>query len=179
MVEKTKTLAERVVARQKFLEDVVVFSNGIVSVHGKQLSYYQGSSHTNVERELKNFAGFSFYTHGSYTMYGGDEVKVWYHPETEQTPIEPVLHVEYWNIKECKLYVFDQTLNWQEALGKLVSASKAEVEKIEQERREANERKKRAEQEGRDLAEAERNLKKEADRLHLQTEEDAKRLKVA
>lgn len=108
----TEALAAQVVARQKFVEEVLKFITGIVAKRGKVLYHEVHDCHTETKAELKNFAGFSFYTYGSYTMFGGETAKFWYHPGSASTGAEPVLQVEWWDIEKCTVKRFDPLLAW-------------------------------------------------------------------
>lgn len=111
------TLAVKVAARQKFIEEVLQFVGAVVFNHGTQLKYEVHNWHTYSENELKNFSGFSFYNEGSYSMHGGEMTKVWYHPGVaEPKPEHLVLHVTWHELAKCEVKKFDESLGWQRAI---------------------------------------------------------------
>jgi hypothetical protein len=156
-----KKLVSKVVQRQKLVEAIIDFVQFITEKKGKVLSRSVHSGHTQTERELKNFFGFSFYTYGHYTMFGGEEVKVWYHPKDKKLPPELVFEVEWWEILKCNVKHFDPSPEWLAALKKLMEDRSRVVAKAE-----------KAEQ--RKAAEEEKNRKDQAAMKTVQ--EDAKRL---
>ena len=95
LTPELETLAKQVAERQKFIEDIVRCVSSLVVRCGRVLCRETHSWHTTTEIELKNFAGFSFYTYGSYTRFGGETVKVWYHPDSKEIPAKPVFEVKF------------------------------------------------------------------------------------
>lgn len=167
IVSTPRALAAQVVARQKFLEEVLSFVTAIVSKRGKVLYHKLHNNHTETKAELKNFASFSFYTHGSYTMYGGEMAKIWYHPNSAEASGEPVLEVEWWNIKECKVKRFDPAAKWQRAVRAIMKNEERIAKIVETKRKTAEEKQKLIDERDRELRQAEVNLRAEAERLGL------------
>lgn|SRR3989338_3805548 len=162
-----EVLARQVAERQKFIEEIVEYVSSLLARRGVTLSWMEFACHTTAAIELKNFAGFSFHTYGTYTMFGGETVKVWYHPNAEETPREPVFEVEFWDIAQCTVKHFNPSTEWQKAFKRLIAYSAAIEARFEQEQKTKQERKKRAAQERQRMYEAERRLQKDAARLKL------------
>ena len=162
-----ETLAKQVAERQKFIEEIVSYVSSLAARRGRVLRKEVHSCHTTTEIELKNFAGFSFYTYGSYTMFGGETVKVWHHPNSKEIPAEPVFEVEFWDIAKCTVQHFNLSTDWQEAIRKLM-ANTGEIEAhIDQEQKKQEEEEGRAADARRILYQEEQRLQKEAVRLKL------------
>jgi hypothetical protein len=136
-------LVSKVIARQDFLEQVVRVSSRLLHEHGTVLRHEVHRYHTYSERELKNFLGFSFYSKGVYSMYGGDRLKLWYHAPSETRSREPTLDLEWWDIKECTVIAFDESHLWQKIMvglianeQKVIEAELAQVEAAKKQERE-------------------------------------------
>lgn len=114
---KQDAFAVQIAARQKFIEEVLKFMGQVVFKHGTQLKQQVHDWHTYSENELKNFSGFSFYTEGAYSMYGGQMAKVWYHPGVAEPTYEHlVLEVRWQEVAKCEVKKFDESLDWQRAI---------------------------------------------------------------
>jgi len=115
---------EKVISKKnKWLNKIIDFLQEVVREHGKKVDYRQGSSHTYIKYELHNVRGFSFMTEGSFTMYGGDGVKIWYQ-SSPQVPKQEVLHLEWWNPKEIYVRVSIDEKKWVGAFKKLMKDKK-------------------------------------------------------
>ncbi len=161
-------LAQQIVARQKFIEEVLGFVRLIVSERGHVLRREVHHWQTVTEIELKDFAGFSFYTYGLYSQFGGEmaKAKVWYRAtESESHDSEPVLEVEWWDIKQCNVKRFDPSMGWQRSIRRLIK-NKDKVLAAERKREKLAERKR---------GELARNAV-ELERAERRTQEEAKRL---
>lgn len=163
----SKTLATQVVARQKFLEETLRFATSVVSRRGKVLFREVHKWHTETKEELRNFASFSFYSYGSHTMFGGETVKIWYHPGSEKLPPEPFLEVEWWDIKECRVKRFDQSPGWQRAIKVVMKNEKRIAKAFETKQKNAEERARRVVERDKALHQEEVHLASEAKRLGL------------
>ncbi len=118
----SKILIQRVSAREKFLKKVMNFVEKLVQEKGKVMRRSQGSSNTHVVMELLNFGDFSFKTDWGQTMFGGNDVEVWYHPSSsfkDRKRFDPVFSVYYqcarFETDDCKVNTFDENLTWQSA----------------------------------------------------------------
>jgi hypothetical protein len=70
--------AEKLIAeRQKFVEKVIRFVHDLLNAEGKVLKHETHSSHMYSLREME-YGGFRFRDEGSFTMFGGDEVVVYF-----------------------------------------------------------------------------------------------------
>lgn len=105
-------LARQVGHRQRWLEKVINFSSDALSKCGQTLHHEVHSCHITATQELKGFHSFSFWSHGAYTMFGGQELKVWFNDTL-------VLKVEWWDIKELHVQVFDPSPSWRRKLAAL------------------------------------------------------------
>ncbi len=108
--------AEKLIAeRQKFIEKVIRFVHELLNAEGKVLKHETHSSHYYRLRELE-FEGFRFRDEGSFTMFGGDEVVIYFQGWK-------VFEVRYHDIKEAEVKEFDLTMpcpDWQTPLKKLM-----------------------------------------------------------
>lgn len=126
-------LAREIAARTLFLKKVTDFAEAISGERGKELHYSQGSSHTHTIYELHDFGGFSFHADTGRTMFGGNQVKVWYHPAAEYTPgLPPVLDIEWQvDIEKCTHLQFNADPQWQRAILKVIQRRKGIAAKLD------------------------------------------------
>lgn len=121
-----KTLADKVRSRQKFIGVIIPWIEKLVSKHGEELSYSQGSCHTHIVAELKNFNGFSFKTDTGHSMMGGNSFKIWYHPGKKLDNGGTLVLDLYFQVHvgESQVRSFDTSTKWVE---KLLLAKKGAV----------------------------------------------------
>ncbi len=74
-------LEKAIEERLAWIRQVFSFVVKLTHEHGKQTYYNQGSSNTHMIYQLCNFEGFSFEADTGQTMFGGNQVTIWYHPE--------------------------------------------------------------------------------------------------
>ena len=101
--------------RQTFIEKVVPFVHELLNAQGTVLKHETHSAHMYAFREFK-FEGFTFQDEGSLTMFGGDEVTIFYQGWL-------VFKVRYHDIKEAEVKEFDHSLpcpDWRTPLKKLM-----------------------------------------------------------
>lgn len=101
--------------RQRFVEKVIRFVRDLLNAKGKVLKHETHSAHMYSLREME-FEGFKFQDEGSFTMFGGDGVTVWYRGWK-------VFEVEYHDLKEVTVKEFDLTMpcpDWQTPLKSLM-----------------------------------------------------------
>lgn len=171
-----KSLAAQVVARQAFIEETLKFVTSVTNKRGKVLKHETHNWHMYDEIELKNFAGFSFLTRGSFSMFGGEDAKVWYHPGSKDAEGQLVLYVDWHRIEECRVKHFDPSEKWQRAMKRLVrdeekALARADREKNKQEvaaKREADKQSKIATAQHK-LKVAEQRVQEEAKRLGFES----------
>jgi hypothetical protein len=99
--------------RQQWLEKIIDFSSDLLGKCGQTLSYQVHSCHVTSTQELKGFHAFSFWSHGAYTMFGGEKLKVWFKDAL-------VLEVEWWEIQTLHVLVFDPSPVWRRKLTSLM-----------------------------------------------------------
>ncbi|MDE1970045.1 MAG: hypothetical protein KGI50_00485 [Patescibacteria group bacterium] len=157
------TLAELVRARQLFLETIIPCIEFLVHTHGEVLDHKVRDCYTTTTRELNNVRGFSFYTYGSFTMFGGRNVIVYYHPHGKKGDLTRVLDVDYWDIQKCHVKTFDASLVWQHALQQLCLDKEQVQHELQRRKQQEQEVRGKEAQQYRDAA---------------QVEEDARRLKL-
>ncbi len=160
-----KDLKAQVAERQSFLETVIKTVEFFLEKRGRVYDRQVHSAHTSQKVELDNFHGFSFYSYGSYTMFGGEEIKIWYHPGKKEHPPLPVLEIQWWELKELHVKHFDDSPEWQKAI-LLLAKDKATA--VKQAAREEAKRKK--------AADALARRKAAANISTVETEKAAKRL---
>ncbi len=171
MASKVLTLqarAAQVIARQKFVEDVLKFVTAVVYKRGVRLKQEIHSWHTYTECELKNFGGFSFYVEGTHSMYGGEMAKIWYHPGTVEPKAEHLVFEVYWQLVEkCDVRRFAPALEWQRAIRQLMRNEErvAKISETKKKREAAKARRAAARDE--EYRRARVNLEQNAERLKL------------
>ncbi|MBI3572331.1 hypothetical protein HY091_02245 [Candidatus Kaiserbacteria bacterium] len=117
----TITVTNRqLVDRQKFLEAIEAFAVPLARELGTQNDYVVHDSHTSGKTVLEGFHGFSFIHEYGYSMFGGEGLKIWYHPGCAMQRTVRVFSVDWWRDREYKVNHFDPTLKWQRALRKLM-----------------------------------------------------------
>ncbi|KKT82550.1 MAG: hypothetical protein A3B99_00705 [Candidatus Yanofskybacteria bacterium RIFCSPHIGHO2_02_FULL_44_12b] len=164
----SSTLIKRISEREKFLRKVTSFVEKLVQEKGRVIRRSQGSSNTHVVAELLNFGDFSFKTDWGQTMFGGNDVEVWYHPNSnfkDRKRFNPVFSVYYqcarFETDDCKVNTFDENLTWQSAFNKMMKNKKKML---------ADMKKKERDTRRKDLSEAKNQdktalLKKQAEKL--------------
>lgn len=80
---ETRELVRRIKARKEFLDTIFMNVINLVCAYGTVTMKEEANCHTNVMWELRNFGGFTFETDLGQTDFGGDSVKVWYHPKQD------------------------------------------------------------------------------------------------
>ena len=166
-VDTSKSLAKRVVARQRFLEKVIDFAETIIREGGRVIRHKTYDCYTQTEAELMNFAGFSFRTYGAFTMFGGEELKIWYHPDSKERPPQPVLEVEWYEMAKLKVKHFDTSVKWQRALSRIIKDKEKVVARVRREKEISKARAGRAALRQASLDRANKNLEEAAKRLRL------------
>jgi hypothetical protein len=110
------------IERIRFLKKVIGFACSITRTQGKRLENTSHSVHLHTIYELLNFGGFSFYVDSGQTMFGGDTVKIWYHPSRPHTKrAGPVLDISWGlDLNNPSHVYFDPNLEWQKEILKVV-----------------------------------------------------------
>jgi len=148
-----------IVQRQKFVEKVIQFVHDLLRAKGSTIKYEQHSAHTYHLREME-FDGFKFQDEGSFTMFGGDGVTIWYKGWK-------VFEVEYHDLKEVTVKEFDLTMpcpDWQAPLRGLMRSGVTRIAaKIDREKKRADVRFLKDMQ----IGAAQKQLRKEMERLRL------------
>ncbi len=80
-------LAAAVAARIEFLKEVAAFAEMITRERGETLKNEVHKYHVRSVRELFNFGGFSFRVDVGQSEWGGNDVKIWYHPGSRYADI--------------------------------------------------------------------------------------------
>lgn len=112
-----RSLSVRVSERIEFLKTILPWIERLVSKHGRGLEYSQGSCHTHIVAELKDFAWFSFHTDTGQSMMGGNTFRVWYHPGRLFDNSACVLEVHYQvMVEESRVRLFDTKTDWQKKI---------------------------------------------------------------
>ena len=122
----TKELAKKVRGRRKFLDKVIGEIITLVNTKGKTVSRMVHSARKYIVLELRNFGAFTFHTDWGQTMFGGNTVKVYYHPGRNfreggldsafDKDWTPVLDVDFQVDGEYRVNKFDEKLSWQKKL---------------------------------------------------------------
>ena len=153
------TLKQQVANRQKFVERIIEFVRLLLNEKSETLKYEEHSAHTYSHRRLM-FEKFTFEDEGTFTMFGGEQVTVWYDGFK-------VFSVKWHDLKECEVLEWDTDLpcpDWQTPLKKLMRLGPkrivAKIDKIENKSKKEN---KNAMQQ----VKAQMDLEAEAARLHI------------
>ncbi len=166
-----KNLAKRIAERQEFLEEVIRFVVSTLERSGRVIDREVHDWYTETTRKLNNLKGFSLYHYGSYSMFGGEDIKVWYHPRRgKATEADLVLEVQWWDIKKLEVKSFSESKSWQKSLKNLMK-NQEKLRLVLEGRRE----KEKQQEVGR------QKLKEKQERLQRSeaaATEDAKRLKL-
>lgn len=119
-----RKLSNKLKGRKRFLDKIFDLVPSLVSKEGVVLSYSEHSCHTHVVSELNNFGHFSFHINLGQTMFGGDTVTIYYHPNRKfreggidfahDKDWQPVLKVR--SLIDYQVENFDEQRNWQRAL---------------------------------------------------------------
>lgn len=164
MKTKEKNLAAAVAARIEFLKKVTDFAEMISAKRGERLHYSQGSCNTNTIYELHDFADFSFHADTGQCMFGGNQVKIWYHPGCKyadfvkaNTRQVVVLDISWGSDVEKPTYMsFIDGPNWQREILRVIRNWESIATKIDREAvRMAKKNEARAEEARRNFAIAE------------------------
>ena len=152
--------AKRLIAeRQKFVEKVIRFVHDLLTAKGKVLKHETHSAHMYSLREME-FEGFKFQDEGSFTMFGGDGVTIWYRGWL-------VFEVEYHDLKEVTVKEFDLTMpcpDWQTPLKKLIRRGVKQIAaRIDREKAKVNAQYLKDIQ----IGNAQKQVRKEMERLRL------------
>lgn len=120
----TEQLVKKVRVRKEFLDKIINSITELVREYGRVTRREQGSSHTRVVMELRNFGNFTFETDLGQTMFGGNAVRVWHHPGKSfreggldaawDKEWKPVLDVYFQT--DYQVGAFDEETDWQKAL---------------------------------------------------------------
>jgi len=152
-LEKLKIqIAERISLIKSIAEKTWEIVHGL----GALIERRQGDYNTEVKWELKEFSGFRILLHLGQTMFGGNDIYIWYQSK-------PIFWIYFQSdIGECRVREFVPGYHWKifdkifSDLGKHVASA-----------REAEEKKAKEESEDRDLTRQLLYCKKEAERLGL------------
>lgn len=128
-------LTREVAARTRFLKKVIDFAESITNQLGRLLHRAVDSRHTHTIFELHNFGKFSFYVDTNKTMFGGNTVKVWYHPAKKYVPADsdlvPVLDISWGiDINNPTHLRFNDEPDWQLEILKVIQNQKIIARRI-------------------------------------------------
>jgi len=153
------SLVKQISDRQAFVEKVIAFVGDLLNAKGKVLKHEEHSAHCYSLHELE-LDGFKFQDEGSFTMFGGDGVTIWYQGWK-------VFEVEWHDIKKVEVKEFDTSMpcpDWRTPLKKLMRTGVARIaKKIETTEKKAAAHNQNAMQ----RVKAQMDLEEEARRLHV------------
>lgn len=120
----TKELEKKVLARKAWLIKIVDFVEKIVLEHGECLAYKEHSAHTFSKHELKDVRGFTFSTEGSFSMFGGENIRIWYcPPRKKDEPNKEVLYLEWWSRDDIHVKTCVDEKTWWPAFERLMESA--------------------------------------------------------
>lgn len=153
---RAEELEKIISKRQKEIIEILEFVSAIIRERGRVTREEVGDWNIKMERELKQFANFSFYSFIGQSMMGGNTFKIWYHGADQAAVYYKttlVLEVYYQsNPDECRVMTFDTTTDWLPELKKVMADKDKIVKELEE--KEDQRRKK-------DKTEAEDKVKKD------------------
>lgn len=118
-------LEKKVLEKRAWLEEIIDFVEDVTFKYGKQLGYKEHDCHTYAKRELNDVKGFSFMKEGSFTMFGGEGLKIWYQPPSKKdVPKQEVLHLEWWGRDSIHVRVRIDEKMWVLPLKRLMKNKK-------------------------------------------------------
>lgn len=135
--EEWKSLEQKVAERKALVSKFAKFTKEIAMGLGRSTTVSQGSCHTHVRWFLGNFRGFSFLFDTGQSMMGGEDVVIWYHPDTTEIDpdkMEPVFkfHNPFDSISEMReVKIFDTKVDWVSALKRVITRKKEIMRKME------------------------------------------------
>lgn len=104
-------------AKILFLKTVINFAKLVTAEQGKLLEHTAGFGYIHTVRELYNFESFSFYVDLCQTTIGGNELKVWYHPDKSYEQGLPAVLNVWWQLEVSTAKgVFESNRKWQNEL---------------------------------------------------------------
>src|SRR3989338_8127473 len=143
LIEDIESLTIKILNRRRFLKEIIDPIIKLVSENGVVLKYDKHSCHTHIVSELNNFGHFSFHTDLGQTMFGGDTITIYYHPNRKfreggidsahDKESQPVLEV-YEQI-DYEIKKFDEQKNWQRALVRVLKNKDRIVSQIKKEQK--------------------------------------------
>ena len=90
-------LAKKILARQKFVKQLIDFAELAVREGGTVLDCQEHNSHTYINAKLENFANFSFQARGSFSMFGGNSVTIWHCQDRKIGEPKLVFDASHWS----------------------------------------------------------------------------------
>lgn len=130
-----KALSRMIKERRAYLTRVLNAVVKLASQEGKVLLRSTHSAHTHVVWELRDFEGFTFHADLGQTMFGGNTVKVYYHPgrsfgeggidSAHDQEWAPVLEVDFQTGDEHDYRVkkFKESAEWRRVLDRVLRNS--------------------------------------------------------
>lgn len=171
--QNTDKLAKKVRTRKNFLNKVVNPVIDLVHKRGTIVRREQGSCHTRIVAEFRNFGDFTFHTDLGQTMFGGNTVKIFYHPGRNfreggldsafDREWSPVLFVDFHTDGDYTVRSFNEKAGWQKALVSVLKNENKIMAQIEKTRSKAKKISKKQEQN----SQVENEIRKEAYKLGL------------
>lgn len=151
-------LEKKVARRQGIVIKLMRFVEDFVMKNGKQIKYSEGSSHTHIVKEFKDFDGFYLTFSSGESMFGGNTARI-----SSESGI--VFRASYCLDvkKDCKVNIFHDEKEWLPRFEKAVrNKEKILAMKNKREKRKVAKQKRREEKDA-NL----RKLQEEANRLGL------------
>ena len=137
MGKRNPELVKKMEARKKFIKKVIKFAGQILRERGKVIERSEHSCHTHVVQELLNFADFSFCGDFGQTMFGGETVRILYHPNKTVTSFPRYgrctfeVYSQDLSFDECKVEFFDNNTKWQVELLRVIRNKKAIIKRMD------------------------------------------------
>lgn len=136
MGTKKEDPKEKVVAKVLFLKKVTNFAVSITDERGISLERTVHDHYVHSIRQLHNFGGFSFHANTGQTEFGGNHIKVWYHPHKPYSSIcpdpVPVLDISWGTYIEQPIDIrFNDNPDWQCEILKVIRNQKSIARQID------------------------------------------------
>ncbi len=123
---EAQELQKKIKEREKLLIKFLNFTLEILKEAGTETYYHEHDFHTNSNKELVDFYGFSFYGDFGQTEHGGNDIKISYRKKpvlsvySQDTPFTP---------KDWRVKIFDNNITWQTMLFTIVEKKKTYIAK--------------------------------------------------
>jgi hypothetical protein len=121
-------LQKKIRMKENLISEFVKFTKEILKKGGRETYYKEYNFHTNSNKELIDFYGFSFYGDFGQSQFGGNSIKISY----KKKPVMGIYsQSSAFNPEEWRLDLFDNDSKWQNQLLTIIEKKEEYVVKAE------------------------------------------------